>query len=217
MKPACRSSHPPRSHPAAERWHPHVTNAGPRQQWRCQPLPHQLCMPSPCRSLGNRPNCSWQVLYNGGSLADYLGKVKTWMDANPNDGTPHCFSACSLGVDNGPPVVSLLMVNSNGVTPARFGDIFAGAGLDKMSYSPPTAQLGAKDWPTLGSLIDAGTRLVTFMDSRADFTAVPYIIDGTALSPPSPPYSHLTCFHPQSLQTSGRQHSTSSTRRSTAT
>ena len=38
----------------------------------------------------------------------------------------------------------------------------------------------ASQWPTLGTLIDSGKRLVTFMDANADFTAVPYIIDGTS-------------------------------------
>lgn len=47
-----------------------------------------------------------------------------------------------------------------------------------MSYSPPSSSLLESGWPTLGSLIDSGTRLITFMDSNADFTSVPYIIDG---------------------------------------
>lgn len=49
--------------------------------------------------------------------------------------------------------------------------------MDKLSYSPSAASLTVTEWPTLGSLIDAGTRLVTFMAGNADFTAVPYIID----------------------------------------
>jgi hypothetical protein len=47
-----------------------------------------------------------------------------------------------------------------------------------MSYSPPTATLGNTDWPTLSTMIDAGTRLVTFLDAGANFDEVPYLIDG---------------------------------------
>ncbi|KAI0034160.1 PLC-like phosphodiesterase [Vararia minispora EC-137] len=98
-------------------------------------------------------------LLDGGSLQDYLGTLKTWMDSNPNE------------------VVSLLIVNSDGFSASEFGSVFQSAGLDKISYSPSAATLPASQWPTLGSMIDNGTRLVTFMDHHADFTSVPYIID----------------------------------------
>jgi len=98
-------------------------------------------------------------LFNGGTLADYLSTVKTWMDANPND------------------VVTLLIVNSDDLPPSNFATVFQGAGLDTLSYSPTASAVPASQWPTLGSMIDAGTRLVTFMDAEADFTSVPYIID----------------------------------------
>ncbi|KAL1951400.1 hypothetical protein VTO73DRAFT_549 [Trametes versicolor] len=98
-------------------------------------------------------------LFDGGSLQDYLTTVKTWMDANPND------------------VVSLLIVNSDDVAPSEFDTVFKAAGLDTLSYAPDSASLAASGWPTLGTLIDSGKRLVTFMDAEADFTSVPYIID----------------------------------------
>lgn len=47
-----------------------------------------------------------------------------------------------------------------------------------MSYTPESAALPASGWPTLGSLIDSGKPLVTFLSTTADFTAVPYLIDG---------------------------------------
>jgi len=99
------------------------------------------------------------ALYNGGTLQNYLSTVKTWMDANPQD------------------VVSLLIVNIDDLAVSEFAPVFVATGLDKLSYSPPNASLPASGWPTLGSMIDAGTRLVTFMDNSADFTTVPYIID----------------------------------------
>ncbi|KIJ21960.1 hypothetical protein PAXINDRAFT_165285 [Paxillus involutus ATCC 200175] len=98
-------------------------------------------------------------LYNGGPLSTYLGTVKTWLDANPNE------------------VLSLLIVNSDDFPPTSYDSVFKGAGLDTMSYAPPSASIPATQWPTLGSLIDSGTRLITFMDASADFSSVPYIID----------------------------------------
>ncbi|KAJ7897089.1 PLC-like phosphodiesterase [Mycena olivaceomarginata] len=101
-------------------------------------------------------NC---VLYNGGTLEDYLTKVKTWMDANTND------------------VVTLLIVNIDNLPASQYAPVFVKVGLDKLSYAPTTSPLTASAWPTLGSMIDAGTRLVTFLDNAADLTAVPYLID----------------------------------------
>jgi len=96
---------------------------------------------------------------DGGSLQDYLGTVKSWLDANPND------------------VVSLLIVNIDSLPASQYDTVFKAAGVDTIAYKPPSATLPASSWPTLGSMIDSGTRLVTFMDFHADFTTVPYIID----------------------------------------
>jgi len=98
-------------------------------------------------------------LLNGGTLLDYLKKVKTWMDAHPED------------------VVTLLIVNSDNLAATRFASVFVAAGVDSMSYSPQSAALPASGWPTLGSLVDAGTRLVTFLSTTANFDAAPYLID----------------------------------------
>lgn len=98
-------------------------------------------------------------LYNGGSLIEYLSKVKTWMDGNPNE------------------VVTILIVNSDGIDPTYFDEAYKSAGLDTMSYKPPAPSMPAAAWPTLGTLIDAGTRLVSFLSNTADVTRVPYLID----------------------------------------
>ncbi|KAI0068181.1 PLC-like phosphodiesterase [Artomyces pyxidatus] len=98
-------------------------------------------------------------LFNGGTLQNYLTSVKSWMDSNPND------------------VVSLLIVNSDGFLPSDYDSVFKAAALDTLSYAPPSSSIPAGSWPTLGSLIDSGKRLVTFMDAGADLTSVPYIID----------------------------------------
>jgi hypothetical protein len=98
-------------------------------------------------------------LFNGGTLQSYLQSVQSWMGSNPND------------------VVSLLIVNSDGFKPTDYDTVFKAVGLDTLSYSPPSANTSVGSWPSLGSLIDSGKRLVTFMDAGADFTSVPYIID----------------------------------------
>ncbi|KAI0639539.1 PLC-like phosphodiesterase [Trametes polyzona] len=98
-------------------------------------------------------------LYDGGPLQDYLTTVKTWMDANPND------------------VVSLLIVNSDNVAPSEYATAFKAAGLDTLAYAPESASLPASGWPSLGSLIDSGKRLVAFLSTKADFNSVPYLID----------------------------------------
>ncbi|KAJ7293107.1 PLC-like phosphodiesterase [Mycena rebaudengoi] len=87
-------------------------------------------------------------LYNGGTLQDYLKKV-----------------------------VTLLIVNIDNMKAAAYDPIFVAAGLDKLSFAPATSPLAASAWPTLGELIDKGTRLVTFLDNAADLTSVPYLID----------------------------------------
>lgn len=99
------------------------------------------------------------ILYDGGTLQDYLTKVKTWMDANTND------------------VVTLLIVNSDQITPAQFDSVFQAAGLKDLSYTPSSFPVTNTQWPTLGSMIDSGKRLVTFLDAGADSSSVPYIID----------------------------------------
>lgn len=98
-------------------------------------------------------------LFDGGSLQDYLKIVKTWLDANPNE------------------VLSLLIVNSDNQPPTAYDTIFKAAGVDTVSFAPTTSPLQASAWPTLGSMIDSGKRLVTFLDNGADLTAVPYLID----------------------------------------
>lgn len=99
------------------------------------------------------------ALYNGGTLETYLSSVKTWMDANTND------------------VVSLLIVNSDGFKPSDYDSVFKSVGLDSISFSPSASSLTFDSWPTLGSMVDSGKRLVTFLASGADSTSVSYLID----------------------------------------
>jgi len=98
-------------------------------------------------------------LFDGGSLHDYLSTVKTWLEANPNE------------------VLSLLIVNVDNFPPTAYDAVFRAVGLDTISFRPSAAVTSIFDWPTLGSMIDSGQRLLTFLDNGADFTSVPYIID----------------------------------------
>lgn len=75
-------------------------------------------------------------------------------------------------------VVTLLIVNSDGATPSQYDTIFQSVGLADLSYTPTSFPMVYTDWPTLGSMIDSGKRLVTFLDNGADSSQVSYIIDG---------------------------------------
>lgn len=77
--------------------------------------------------------------------------------------------------------MSLLIVNSDNLAPSEFDTAFKTAGADTLAYSPTAAAVAAADWPTLGTLVDSGTRLVSFLSTKADFTSVPYLIAGVWL------------------------------------
>ncbi|KAF8683390.1 PLC-like phosphodiesterase [Rhizoctonia solani] len=96
---------------------------------------------------------------DGGLFTEYLKKVKTWLDSNPNE------------------VISILIVNIDNQPASSFAAIYEAASMVDISYAPSTPTVAADQWPTLGTLIDSGKRVLTFMDNSADSTAVPYIID----------------------------------------
>lgn len=98
------------------------------------------------------------ALLDAGALQDYLGKINTWLDGNANE------------------VVTLLVTNGDAIDINKFGDVFAAAGLADYAYTPG-ANLALADWPTLGTLIADGKRLIVFMDYHADTSQVGYILD----------------------------------------
>ena len=79
-------------------------------------------------------------------------------------------------------VVSILIVNIDNQPAASFASAYQTANLVDMSYAPETVAVAADQWPTLGTLIDTGKRLISFMDNGADASAAPYIIDGKSYS-----------------------------------
>jgi len=84
-------------------------------------------------------------------------------------------------------VLSLLIVNIDNLSPTIYDPIFRSAGLDTLSFAPTSSPIAAANWPTLGSMIDSGKRLVTFLDNAANLGSVPYLLDGTRI-PPKPVY-----------------------------
>ncbi|KAF2422109.1 PLC-like phosphodiesterase [Tothia fuscella] len=101
------------------------------------------------------------ALEDGGSVESYLREVKGWLDKNTRE------------------VITVLLTNPDKFGMDVFDGIFRKVGIEKFAFRPkgsPDA-LGMGDWPTLGEMIDAGQRLVVFVDYGADEKAIPYILD----------------------------------------
>lgn len=84
------------------------------------------------------------LLLDVGTLQTYLSSIKTWLDGHADE------------------VVTLLITNQDGIDINTYGDAFKATGLDSYAYAPG-ADLALADWPTLGTLIANGKRLVVFM------------------------------------------------------
>ncbi|KAI6363162.1 hypothetical protein MCOR25_006003 [Pyricularia grisea] len=97
-------------------------------------------------------------LLDAGPLQDWLAKVKGWMDDHPND------------------VVTVLLVNSDNMDVAKFGAAFEASGISKYGYKPSSTTAPTGDWPTLKTMIDAGTRLVSFIASIDASSTYPYLL-----------------------------------------
>ncbi|KAF9056920.1 PLC-like phosphodiesterase [Rhodocollybia butyracea] len=96
------------------------------------------------------------LLFDGGTVEAYLTTVKTWLDANPDE------------------VLTFLFTNGDGLSISEtWAPAFVAAGIDTVSYIPPINPMTRSDWPTLGDLISADTRVITFMDAGADGTDGP--------------------------------------------
>ncbi|KAK7692886.1 hypothetical protein QCA50_004521 [Cerrena zonata] len=100
------------------------------------------------------------ILFDGGTVQDYLTKVHTFLQANPNE------------------VVTFIFTNPEGVSlPNVWDPAFQASGIAQMAYVPPSIPVKQSAWPTLGQLIDSGKRVIVFMDAGADTDrSVPYIL-----------------------------------------
>ncbi|CAK5265971.1 unnamed protein product [Mycena citricolor] len=91
------------------------------------------------------------TLFDGGSVQDYLTKVKTFLDANPNE------------------VLTLIFTNPDGADlQTQWKPAFDNAGISDLAFVPPSLPVKQADWPTLGQMIDSGKRVVVFLDAGAD-------------------------------------------------
>ncbi|KAJ7587186.1 PLC-like phosphodiesterase [Mycena floridula] len=98
------------------------------------------------------------TLFDGGLVVDYLTKVKTFLDANPNE------------------VITLLFTNPEGLSMSDvWAPAFQTSGISDLAFVPPHIPMKRSEWPTLGSMIDSGKRVVVFIDSGVD-NSVPYIL-----------------------------------------
>ena len=98
---------------------------------------------------------------DAGTLSDWLGDIKTWLDNNPSE------------------VVTILLVNSDDATAEDFAAEYTAANIESYTYTPPSTTTAPSEWPTLQNLIDNGTRLLTFVASldASTNTVAPYLMD----------------------------------------
>ncbi len=97
------------------------------------------------------------TLLDGGTLEAWLAKIKVWMDANANE------------------VVTILLVNSDDQDASAFGADFESSGISDYGYTPSSTS-AMSTWPTLHTLIDANTRLITFIASIDYDSTYPYLL-----------------------------------------
>ncbi|KAF9886820.1 hypothetical protein FE257_011067 [Aspergillus nanangensis] len=101
------------------------------------------------------------ILEDAGTLGEFLNTVKSWLDQHPSE------------------VVTLLLTNGDSVPVTRFDETFNKADIKKYTFVPDSSPkvLAIDSWPTIGQLINKGTRLVVFLDYGANMNTVPYILD----------------------------------------
>lgn len=86
-------------------------------------------------------------LLDAGLLEDWLAGIEAWMAKNENE------------------VVTILLANPVGdrADVSAFTSAFEKSGLDARGFSLSTGKKPTSEWPTLGSMISSGKRLVTFV------------------------------------------------------
>ncbi|RUS13793.1 PLC-like phosphodiesterase [Endogone sp. FLAS-F59071] len=93
-------------------------------------------------------------LLDAGPLTATLVKIKTWLEANPNE------------------VVTIFLGNYVPFTPAQFAAAYAASGINTLVWTQPVG----KPWPTLQTMINANQRLVNFIDVGANYTVAPWLM-----------------------------------------
>lgn len=99
-------------------------------------------------------------LYDAGSLEDWLKGLNSWLDSHPRD------------------ILTVLLVSSDNLSPATLGAIFRSSAISSKSYFPPSpTHANSTQWPTLSTLIEKNTRLVSFVANIAPAADTPYLLD----------------------------------------
>lgn len=103
------------------------------------------------------------LLFDGGSVEDYLKTVKAFLDKNPNE------------------VLTLIFTNpENKDVKDVWKPAFDNSGMTDLAFvpkiTPENPFLKNEDWPTLGEMIESGKRVVVFLDGGADVAKVPFIL-----------------------------------------
>ncbi|KAL7799037.1 hypothetical protein V8C37DRAFT_407466 [Trichoderma ceciliae] len=98
-------------------------------------------------------------LLDAGPITDWLGQVYEWVDAHPYD------------------VVTILLENGNYSDPSLYVPFIQQTGILKYTFVPTVFPMGISDWPTLEKMIIHGSRVVMFLDYKANQTAYPWLMD----------------------------------------
>jgi hypothetical protein len=85
-------------------------------------------------------------LLNAGNAVQVLKEFTTFLDANPNE------------------VLTIIWENAGKLDPSLYKTAYQQAGLEKYSYTQPSAQ---QTWPTLSNLISSGKKVINFIDTGA--------------------------------------------------
>ncbi|KAK4055629.1 hypothetical protein OIV83_000175 [Microbotryomycetes sp. JL201] len=99
------------------------------------------------------------LLLDAGKFSDYLSTVKSWLDDNKNE------------------VITILMVNSDGIEASVWAQAYSDSGLASYAYQPSSVPVAYDSWPTLQEMIDSGKRVVNFLAQGADMSTAPYLLD----------------------------------------
>jgi len=103
-------------------------------------------------------------ILDAGPITEYLGEVCNWVKSHPYDIVTILLGNGVLADGSYPPVTDYV-------------PFLEQTGLIQYAYQPPKIPMAITDWPTLGSMILKGKRVVFFMDYNANQTAVPYVLD----------------------------------------
>jgi hypothetical protein len=74
-------------------------------------------------------------------------------------------------------VVTLVLTNGDALDANQYWvPSFTASGIMPYVYTPPSGSVARNAWPTLGSMISSGKRLVVIMDYPTNSGGVPWII-----------------------------------------